>query len=425
VKGFTALRIALRHLRSRAFQTFSVVSITAFSAGLAVALFLLAQGLRLGLIRAAEPFDLIVGAKGSPYQLVLNTVFLQDVPVGNIPWENCAALSDDARVGFAAPLGFGDSYRGYPVVGTTPDILNVRVRASDPPWLRIGEGRWCFGESEFEAVLGARAAAETGLRVGDVFQSSHGVVQSSHGLAAGGGYGHKHEEKYRVVGIAETVHGPYDRAIFVPLGVLWKIHDPHHAHEDEEDGHAHEHGEAEEAHDREVTAILVHPKSYTDAYSLAVSFQRSADKQLVFPAQTVVRLFSLMGRGEAFLSAVVWAVGGCALLTVLLVLYWSGAARGRERALLHVLGVPRRTLVFISWLEGTAALLAGTLLGELAGRAGAGAVFALLSRTTAVTPAVPLTWQECLAPAVFLCAGSLGSLAAAWNGSRTHMERLG
>ena len=143
----TALRIALRHLRSRAFQTFSVVSITAFSAGLAVALFLLAQGLRLGLVRAVEPFELIVGAKGSPYQLALNTVFLQDVPVGNIPWESYAALSDDARTGFAVPLAFGDSYRGYPVVGTTPGILDIRVRASDPPWLRIGEGRWCFGET--------------------------------------------------------------------------------------------------------------------------------------------------------------------------------------------------------------------------------------------------------------------------------------
>jgi putative ABC transport system permease protein len=128
VRKVTALHIALRHLRSRAFQTFSVVSIAAFSVGLAVALFLLAQGLRLGLIRAVEPFELIAGAKGSPYQLALNTVFLQDVPIGNIPWESYSALSDDARVSFAAPLGFGDSYRGYPVVGTTPDILNLNSR---------------------------------------------------------------------------------------------------------------------------------------------------------------------------------------------------------------------------------------------------------------------------------------------------------
>ncbi|MDR1048440.1 MAG: ABC transporter permease [Synergistaceae bacterium] len=388
----TKLRIALRHLRSRAFQTFSVVSITAFSAGLAVALFLLVQGLRLGLVRAVEPFEIIVGAKGSPYQLALNTVFLQDVPVGNISWEDYAALSDDARVGFAVPLGFGDSYRGYPVVGTTPEVLNIRVNASAPPWLRLREGRWCSG-AHFESVLGAGAAAGSGLRVGDVFRASHGVVA-----------GDEHEGEYRVVGIAESVQGPYDRAIFVPLGAFWEIH-----------AHGHWKRRAEE-HGKEVTAILVHPNSYTDAYSLAVSFQRDADKQLIFPAQSVIRLFSLIGRGEAFLSVVVWAVGGSALLTALLVLYWSGAARGRERALLYVLGVPQRTLVFISWLEGTIALLAGVFLGELAGRAGAGAMFALLSRTTAVTPAMPLTLEECLAPAVFLCAGSLGTLAAALGG---------
>ena len=77
----TKLFIASRHLRSRAFQTFSVAAVVAFSVGLAVALFLVAQGLRLGLVHAVEPFELIVGAKGSPYQLLLNTVFLQDAEV--------------------------------------------------------------------------------------------------------------------------------------------------------------------------------------------------------------------------------------------------------------------------------------------------------------------------------------------------------
>jgi putative ABC transport system permease protein len=385
-------------LSSRAFQTFSVVSVVAFSVGLAVALFLLAQGLRLGLVRAVEPFDLIVGARGSPYQLVLNTVFLQDVPVGNIAWEDCVELSNDARVGSAVPLGFGDAYRGYPVIGTTPALSEVRVRASDPPWLRLGEGRWFEGD-EFEAVLGAQAAAGSGLRVGDGFRTSHGLVM-----------GDEHKEKYRVVGIAETVRGPWDRAIFVPLGVIWAVHK--HEHEDE-----HESG-------KEVTAVLVHPASWTDAYSLAASFQRSADKQLVFPAQTAIRLFSLMGRGEAFLAIVVYAVGGCAVLTTLLVLYWSGAARSRERALLHVLGLSRGALVFISWLEGTITLLAGAFLGELAGRAGAEAAFALLGEATAIEPAVPLTLQECLMPLALLSIGSLSALVVAWGDGRNPEELL-
>ena len=151
----TKFHIAFRHLRSRPFQTFSLVSIVTFSVGLAVALFVLAQGLRLGMIRAVEPFDLIVGAKGSPYQLVLNTVFLQDVPVGNMTWEDYVDLSSDARVDFAVPLGFGDSYRGYPVIGTTAEILNIRVRMSDPAWLRVSDGRWFEeGNEKFEACWG-------------------------------------------------------------------------------------------------------------------------------------------------------------------------------------------------------------------------------------------------------------------------------
>jgi putative ABC transport system permease protein len=400
VRSGTKLRIALRHLRSKAFQTFSVVSVVAFSVGLAVALFLLAQGLRLGLIRAVEPFDLIVGAKGSPYQLVLNTVFLQDVPIGNISWKDCLELSDDARVGFAVPLGFGDSYGGYPVVGTTSGISDIRTRASNPPWLRIGEGRF-FDEGGFEAVLGAQAAAGSGLRVGDSFRTSHGIVASD-----------EHHEEYRVVGIAETVQGPYDRAIFVPLETLWEVH----AHSPHERGplRLSEHEEDEE-HEKEATAVLVHPVSYTDAYSLAASFQRSADKQLVFPAQTAIRLFALVGRGEAFLSIIVYAVGGCALLTTLLVLYWSGAARGRERELLHVLGVSRKTLVFISWLEGTITLLVGALLGEMVGRVGAWAAFGLLGKATAIAPAVPLTPQECIAPLLLLSVGSVSTLIVAWG----------
>ncbi|MDR1375941.1 MAG: ABC transporter permease [Synergistaceae bacterium] len=394
----TKLFIASRHLRSRAFQTFSVVGVIAFSVGLAVALFLTAQGLQLGLTHAVEPFELIVGAKGSPYQLLLNTVFLQDAPIGNIPWEDCVALSDDARVSSVVPLGFGDFYKAYPLVGTTSSLLNVRVRPSEPPWLKIEEGRW-FDEGRFEAVLGAQAAARSGLRVGDDFLTSHGIVA-----------GDEHSEKYRVVGIAGTLGGPWDRAVFVPLEILQSVHEHEGEHEDEHEG-GHESA-------REVTAVLVHPASYADAYRLAVSYQNDAEKQLIFPAQTAIRLFSLIGRGEAFLSIVVYAVGGCALLTTLLVLYWSGAARSRERALLSVLGLSRKTLFFISWLEGAITLLIGVSLGELAGRAGAHAAFALLGEATAIQPAVPLTLQECLAPAAFLFAGSISTLIVAWGDNR-------
>jgi putative ABC transport system permease protein len=224
----TKTRISLRHLSSRPFQTVAAAAVLALSSALAVILFLLAQGFRDGLIRAVEPFDLIVGAKGSPYQLVLNTVMLMDVPIGNIKWSDHAALSGDVRADFSVPLAFGDNYRGYPVVGVGDDILRIRRGASERKWLEIAEGRWF--DDEFEAVLGARTAAESTLRIGDSFRTSHGVVLED-----------EHEALFKVVGIAASVFGPYDRAIFVSIGSIWE----NHAHGD--------HGDGE---DNEVTAVL-------------------------------------------------------------------------------------------------------------------------------------------------------------------------
>ena len=326
------IRISLRHLSSRPFQTVAAVSLLALSSALAVMLFLLAQGLRDGLIRAVEPFDLIVGAKGSPYQLVLNTVMLMDVPIGNIKWSDHAALSDDARTDFSVPLAFGDNYRGYPVIGTGDGILRIRRGASERRWIEVAEGGWF--DAEFEAVLGAQAAAESKLRIGDSFRTSHGLVR-----------GDEHEALFKVVGIAARVFGPYDRAIFVSIESIWENH-ADHDHADDDDGH--EVRDDHEAHDdSEVTAVLVRPATYPDAYSLAVSFQNNAEKQLVFPAQTATRLFSLVGSWERFMSVVVYSVAACSILTALLVLYWSNRDRRREKALLSALGASRGALAAI------------------------------------------------------------------------------
>jgi putative ABC transport system permease protein len=367
-----------------------VAAIISFSVALTVALFVLATGLRLGLIRAVEPFDLIVGARGSQYQLLLNTVFLQDVPIGNIKWKIFAELSDDARVELAVPLAFGDSYRGYPVIGTTLEILGVRVKATSPPWLRIAEGRWY--ESGFEAVLGSQAATETGLGVGDKFKTAHG-----------GAYGEEHDGDFKVVGIIKPTFSPYDRAVFVPLQTVWDEH---------------RHSDEDEAEYNDVTAVMIRPRSYADAYNLAALYQNATGAQLIFPATTAIRLFSLMGRGEAFLSVIVRAVCGCALVTTLLALFWSSSARHRERELLHILGATRGDLIFISWFEGTATLLIGAVTGEILGRLGTAAAFSALGSATAIHSSVPLTLQEFLAPLVILTVGSMGGLFAAWRDTR-------
>jgi putative ABC transport system permease protein len=386
VRLATSAFIAFRHLKSRPFQAFSVIAVVAFSVGLCVALVSLTGGLQQGLVRAVEPFEIIVGAKGSPYQLVLNTVFLQDVPIGNLEWRECMALSGDKRVGFVVPLAFGDSLRGYPVVGTTSEITRITT-GNGSQWMRLGEGRWF--EGEFEAVLGANVALESGLEIGATFHTSHGISE-----------GNEHAHSYRVVGVASRVSGPYDRAVLVGIGDIWEEHNGHIR------------GGADSPSQGDVTAILVHPKSYADAYSLASSFQKNEAAQLTFPAQTAIRLFSMIGRGERFLSVVAYAVACCALLTTLMALYWSAAARGSERFLLRALGVPHRTLVFISWLEGMIALAAGVALGELFGRLGARAAFYALNGAAAIDAAVPVAISDIALPSAFLASASLGCLIA-------------
>jgi putative ABC transport system permease protein len=381
----TVLRVALRRISSRPFQTFSVVSVIAFSSGLAVALFLAASGLRLGLVNAVEPFDIAAGVRGSPYQLVLNAVFLQDVPAGNIPADAAQRLSDDHRVDLAVPVALGDTYAGFPVVGTTGAITDIKVKGV--PWLRIKEGRFWGGA--FEAVVGAKAAALTGLRPDDIFRTTHGSIG-----------GEEHGTPFKVVGVCHSVHGPYDRAILVDIASVWAEHD--HGG----DGHETESG-------GEVTAMLIRPGSYADAYGLLASYQRDQSCQVVFPAQTAVRLFSIIGQGEEFLRAVVRSVAVCTLLTTILILYWSGASRRDERELLYILGVPHGALAAISWLEGTMLLLSGVALGWIIGRAGVAAAFGLLGNATAIEPTIPLSAGEISIPAALLAAGSLGAFVTA------------
>lgn len=393
----TRLGIALRHLTARPAQSLAVAALLAFSTALACTLFLLVQGLQTALIRATEPFELLAGSGGSPYQLVLNTVFLQDSPIGNLPWEAFLVLSEDPRVESVVPLAFGDTVKSFPLVGTTSDILKIRIRPADPRWFRLSEGR--MFERDFEAVLGAEAAATLGLRAGDTFRSSHGLVG-----------GEEHDTPYTVVGVAKPVRGPWDRAVFVSLGSVWA---------------SHTHGEhGTEGYEKGVTAIRVHPRSYMDAYSLAADYRNDATRQLVFPSQVTIRLLSLIGRGERFLFVVVRAVAGGTVLTTILALYWSGMARNRERTLLRVLGVPARELAFIAWMEGTGITLAGATAGWLMSRCTAPAVFRLLKESTALSAAVPLSMEETLIPGVLFLAGSLAGLLPAWQNNREKSMRM-
>ena len=201
--------LVYRLLLGKKLQNSVVALIMGLGVALAVIVLLLANGVHQSMVQAAKPFPLLMGAKGSPNQLVLNSVFLKDQPVGNISYSVLEELRQSKAVEQAIPLGFGDNYRGFRLIGTEKELFELNLLGTKQEhWLQLAEGR-AFADEQ-EAVLGAEAARLSGLKLGDSFASVHGLVANANSKA--------HEEKYKVVGILKPVHGPYDQGILCP----WK-----------------------------------------------------------------------------------------------------------------------------------------------------------------------------------------------------------
>ncbi|BBB90277.1 MAG TPA: ABC transporter permease [Methylomusa anaerophila] len=420
------LLIAWRNLWFKPVQSMLTVAVVATSLAMTITVMLLASSIQGGLIKAAEPFDLIVGAKGSPNQLVLNTVFLQDVPIGNIDYSLTRELAANPLVATAIPIGFGDNYRGYRIVGTEAAIFEHRIKAGQLPWIQLAQGH-PFRE-QYEAVIGAKTAAETGLKLGDQFVSSHGVVA--------GGESHA-DKKFTVVGVMRPLNGPYDQAIFVSLASIWDVHshaheeegtgkdndldnhnqtkqgaeDEHNNHSDQDNERQHIRGNDDEHHQEEelgTTVVLVKPKGYAEAMRLYQEFQKDKRAQLIFPAQVVVKLFAILGEGEKVLSMIGYAVFAMAMLLVSFSLYWSALSRSRERAVLRALGASRKDIFTIILAEGMLLVCSGILLGILAGHG----LFTLIAGALQKKTAVAITGAFSTAEAYTIIAILLVSIIA-------------
>ena len=434
-------QIAWSELRHRPWQTLLLTLLIALAIASSVFIAALSFGMHYGLTKATEPFPQIVGAKGSANQLVLNTVYLKDRPIGNISGDLYQDVKNNPLVKQAIPLAFGDNWRGFRIVGTENTIFDYRVKPQSEPWLKVVEGRRF--NAPFEAVIGDGAAKLLGAKIGDTFQSIHGATA----------HGHVHKDQtYTIVGILAPVEGPYDHAVLTDIRSVWIAHEHHHDHDHEhehaadvhEEGHEHEHEAAvhEEEHEHEhehapvaaagkpaaqavndgehaatagqVTAVLIQPQGYGQALKLAMEFQQRNDAQLVFPAQVIIQLFSLMGQGEKMW----WYIGAffiaAALLVVLSTLYLSGLQRLPERAILRVLGAKRSELLTVTLWQNGLIMVLGGILGYVLGYAGYLGVRSLMATNTAI--ALPLTFlkEPLLIALGTMAVGLLASLIPAW-----------
>jgi len=190
------------------------------------------------LMRDARGLDLVVGAKGSPLQLILCNIFHIDYPTGNIDLPEAHRMTRHPLIEGAIPLALGDSYEGRRIVGTNHDYIK-HFEAE------LAEGKaW---EKTMDVTLGARAATELGLKINDTFAGSHGLSKDD---------GHSHDEHpFRVVGILKPTGRIIDELILCNVQSVWAVHDhaeehPQATKDSTEASHDHDgHNHEEHAHD--------------------------------------------------------------------------------------------------------------------------------------------------------------------------------
>lgn len=378
------------YLRARPLQTALSLLLLALGAGTIVTLLLVVGQIEGRMGRDARGIDLVVGAKGSPMQLILSGIYHADAPTGNIPLAAVATLQKNRLVRKAIPLALGDSWKGYRIVGAGkeyPEHYGAQLAAGT------------FHGKEMEAVLGHEVAMRTGAGVGARFAGAHGV----------GGEGEQHEEAYTVVGVLQRTGSVIDRLVLTSIESVWEVH---------------EHGGAGKEREREVTVVLVQYASPLAAATLPRQINSQSELQSASPAYETARLFRIVGAGVEALRAFAVVLILAAGLSVFIALYTALEERRYDLAVMRTLGASPARLFGLLLAEGLVLALAGALLGLVLGHALAAALGVWLEAQQQY-PVSGLVWraEELWVIAVALGVGLAAALIPAWRAYRTDVSR--
>lgn len=309
--------------------------------------------------------DLVMGAQGSPLQLILSSVYHVDAPTGNISYDSAKVWMQHPFVEKAIPLAFGDNYRGFKILGTTADYL-------DKYEVKIVEGK--IFEKNFEVVIGSDIAQKLSLKIGDEFFGSHGDAAE----------GHVHEEyAYKVVGIAAPSGKVVDNLILCTIPSVWQMH-ADHGHEETEtenpahgeeghihvegDDHNHRHEVTIDEPGMEITAVLLKFRNKMGIVTWPRIIAQNTKMQVASPALEVNRLFSLFGIGIQALQYLAYGIMLISGISIFIALYNTLKERKNEFALLRVNGAKRIQLTQLVLIESLLLCIVGFIFGTILGR---------------------------------------------------------
>ncbi len=411
---------ALLHIAWRsALNRRGTLALVMLSIALATALLLglerLRTDIRSSFSLAVSGTDLVVGARSSPVQLMLYAVFHVGAASHNIKMDSVRALAAHRAVAWVVPLSLGDSHRGRPVLGTTPDYFE-RFAYGDQQKLALTQGRVFAATLDglYETVLGAEVAQALGYGLGRKITLSHGgadVLAPQHA-----------DKPFTVVGVLARTGTPVDRTVFVSLQAIEAIH------LDWAGGAplpglkiAPENARKFDLEPKQVTAALVGLKNRVAVFNVQRYVGNYEGEALlaVLPGVALDELWSVVGPGEQALLAISGLVALVSLASLVAVVLAGLNERRRELAVLRAVGAGPRHVLWLLALEGALVTLAGALLGAAAAATAVVLAGPWLQARFGISlqAALPTAAQWALFGAV-LAAGMLASLVPGWRAYR-------
>ena len=336
-------KISWKNILDKKLNSFLCILLMTLGIAMISLLMLLGKQLQDKFAKNISGIDLVVGAKGSPLQLILSSVYQIDNPTGNIYLDDVQAIAQNPMVKEMIPLSMGDNFQGYRIIGTNKKYLeHFKTTFKSGKLFR----------ADLEVVLGGQTAQNTNLKIGDTFASSHGLDSE----------GEKHaDEKYKVVGILAFNNSVVDNLILTSLGSVWSIHAHHESGE--------EHHEDSTSR-KEITSAIIKFRSPMGMMTMPRNINQNSKLQAAVPAIEINRLFELLGigiDGLQVLAAVIMLISG---ISVFVSLYNSLKERKYEMALMLSMGASRTRLFLMLLLEGIILSFLGFLAGILLSRIG-------------------------------------------------------
>lgn len=357
------LRVSWKNLWSKPLNTVLSIILLTSSVAIITLLLVLQEQFEKKFYKNIEGIDLVMGAQGSPLQLILSSVYQLDTPTGNISYKEAKVWMNHPYVEKAIPLAFGDNYRGYKIVGTTPDY----IQKFEAPLVQ-GE---VFTE-DFDVVIGATLAENLNLKIGDEFFGTHGESQDE---------AHTHEEyAYRVVGILGKTGKVIDNLVLCTVESVWLIHDEHH-HDEESEEHIHDencnHDHDHHDHDyelnpdeQEITAVLLKIKNKMAFISWPRLIPQNSKMQVASVAIEINRLFALFGVGIELIKYLGIGIMCIAGISIFIALYNKLKDRKYEFAIMRINGATKSQLFGLVVFEGLILSIIGFVLGSVTARVG-------------------------------------------------------